>query len=163
MIETISHAARMSPDQALARLGSIHLAMIRMKLADPDEGKGWSTDELDLAEQEYRQFLALHLMYPDMAVVPCGLVDEIWHAHILDTHAYGDDCQEVFGFFLHHFPYFGMRGEKDAADLVNAYDETLACYRAAFGEPTVGAWLGDDSASCKRKQCRTQCKPQKCS
>jgi hypothetical protein len=89
--------------------------MIRMKLADAHEGQGWDVDQLDLGEQEYRRFLALHLMYPEMAVVPCGMVDEVWHTHILDTFAYAPDCEKVFGFFLHHVPYFGMRGAEGRA------------------------------------------------
>ena len=69
--------------------------------------------------------------------MPCTFVDEVWHAHILDTQAYGDDCQAAFGFFLHHFPYFGMRDEQDAEDLRTAYDDTLDRYEAAFGESAV--------------------------
>jgi hypothetical protein len=152
----------MSPAEALAKLTSIDLSMVRMKLHDPDEGKGWSENQLQVVEQEYRRFLALHLMYPEMAVVPCHLVDEMWHAHILDTQAYADDRERVFGFFLHHFPYFGMRSDEDAADLVAAYDETLARYRTAWGEPAKGVWVAEDGTNCKRKEYRTQCKPQKC-
>jgi hypothetical protein len=109
-------------------------------------------------EGEYRKFLALHLAYPEMDVVPCEIVDEMWHAHILDTAAYRDDCQAIFGRFLDHFPYFGMRGEDDAEALNDAYVETLDRYRDAFGEPPAGTWISDDAASCKR----TACKPQKC-
>lgn len=147
----------MSASDALRRLEVLDLDMIRKKLADPDEGKGWSSAELDLAEREYRRFLALHLMYPGMAIVPCSFVDEVWHAHILDTQAYGPDCQAVFGFFLHHFPYFGMRDEQDAVDLSTAYDMTLNRYEDAFGEPAAQAWQGMSSA-----KCRTKCKPMKC-
>jgi hypothetical protein len=155
-------ATRLTPAEALAHLSCLDLSMVRMKLADADDGKGWSTDELDQAEQEYRRFLALHLMYPERSVVPCHLVDEVWHAHILDTQAYAPDCDRLFGFFLHHFPYFGMRGEQDASDLIDAYDETLMRYREAWGEPPAGTWAPDSSARCKRRQWRTQCKPQKC-
>ena len=104
----------LSAEEALAVLGSLDLTMVRRKIADPNEGKGWDEGQLDLAEREYRCFLALHLMYPEAEVVPCHLVDEFWHQQLLDTHAYARNCLEVFGFFLHHFPYFGMRGEQDA-------------------------------------------------
>jgi hypothetical protein len=146
----------MSAEDALERLECIDLGMVRRKLADPEEGQGWSAEHLDLAEREYRRFLALHLMYPETAVVPCGFVDEVWHAHILDTQAYGPDCQAAFGFFLHHFPYFGMRDEQDATDLRTAYDETLERYERAFGEPASVAWTG------MAAKCRTKCKPMKC-
>jgi hypothetical protein len=68
------------------------------------------------------------------------------------------DCERIFGFFLHHFPYFGMRGEEDAADLHAAYDETIELYRAAFGKLPAGVWRPEDSMKCGRKAC----KPQKC-
>jgi hypothetical protein len=146
-------------DEALSRLeGALDLSNIRMKLADPEDGHGYQSGELDLMEQEYRRFLALHLAYPDMDVVPCKTVDEIWHQHILDTAAYRNDCDEIFGFFLDHFPYFGMRGEEDALALADAYSETLMRYRDAFGEPPADTWVSRDAASCKR----TACKPQKC-
>jgi hypothetical protein len=60
-------------------------------------------------EEEYRKFLALHLSYPDVDIVPCKIVDEIWHQHILDTAAYRDDCDALFGRFLDHFPYVAAR------------------------------------------------------
>lgn len=156
-IETPSGTA-MTLASAEARLAELDLSMIRMKIADPIEGKGWSEAQLDVAEQEYRRFLALHLMYPESEIVPCELVDEMWHAHILDTMAYADDCQRIFGFFLHHFPYFGLRGPDDAANLVDAYDATLERYMATFGEPPQGVWRPAEAMKCVRKAC----KPQKC-
>jgi hypothetical protein len=62
----------------------------------------------------------------------------------------------VFGRFLDHFPYFGMREEADAAALAEAYADTLMRYRDAFGEPPEDTWISRDAASCKR----TACKPQ---
>jgi hypothetical protein len=155
---TVTEAAKATPTEALRRVETIDLSMIRMKLADPDEGKGWTGDQLDLAEREYRRFLALHLLYPEAAIVPCAVVDEVWHAHILDTEAYAPDCERLFGFFLHHFPYFGMRGEEDAADLLESYDSTIERYEVAFGEVPDGIWRAEKPGKCKR----TNCKPQKC-
>ena len=110
-------------------------------------------------EGEYRKFLSLHLLYPDADVVPCKTVDEIWHQHILDTAAYREDCDEIFGHFLDHFPYFGMRDERDAQDLEDAYADTIERYLAAFGDPPADTWISADATSrCKR----TACKPQKC-
>jgi hypothetical protein len=158
MTAIMNQAPQMTAAEALERIDAVDLSMLRTKLADPHEGKGWADAQLDLAEREYRHFLALHLMYPEMAVVPCALVDAVWHAHILDTRAYASDCERVFGFFLHHFPYFGMRGKQDAADLIDAYDLTVVRYQDAFGAPPDGVWRPEQSASCKR----TNCKPQRC-
>lgn len=147
-------------EQALARLDTrLDLANVKMKLADSEEGPGLSGDEIALMETEYRKFLALHLMHPDADIVPCKIVDEMWHRHILDTAAYRVDCDSIFGRFLDHFPYFGMRGDEDAQALNDAYADTLDRYREAFGEPPADTWVTIDASSkCKR----TACKPQKC-
>lgn len=160
MATTVDTISTMTSSEALNHLAStLDLTNIRLKLADPEEGKGYEVDHLNLMEQEYRRFLALHLIHPEADIVPCAMVDEMWHAHILDTAAYRVDCDRIFGHFLDHFPYFGMRGEQDAQDLMDAYDQTLQHYHEAFGEPADGTWRGVDPVSkCKR----TNCKPQKC-
>lgn len=151
--------ALLCPAEALDRLaGVLDLSNVRMKLADPQEGKGYSAEQLDLMEGEYRKFLALHIAYPDTDIVPCKLVDEIWHQHILDTRAYHADCEAIFGSYLHHFPYFGMRGDDDAKALSDAYADTITWYRDGFGEPPESTWIAVDASSCKR----TACKPQQC-
>jgi hypothetical protein len=146
--------------EALDRLHDVlDLSNVRLKLANPDEGVGCSEAELDLMEGEYRRFLALRIAHPDAEIVPCRLVDEMWHRHILDTRAYAADCDRIFGGFLHHFPYFGLRGEADALALDGAYDDTLELYRAAFGEPADGStWTSPDASS----HCRRACAPMKC-
>jgi hypothetical protein len=147
-------------DEALGSLDQLlDLSNVKMKLADTEEGPGLSGDYVALMEVEYRKFLALQLMYPDADIVPCKIVDEMWHRHILDTAAYREDCEAIFGRFLDHFPYFGMRGEEDAEALNDAYADTLERYREAFGEPPADTWITlDASSKCKR----TACKPQKC-
>ena len=140
-------------------LDRLDLTMVRMKLlSSSEEGPVWEPSTLDLAEHEYRRFLALNLMYPDKEVVPCKLVDALWHAHILDTEAYARDCDDLFGYFLHHFPYFGLRGEEDATQLWTAYGTTIDLYTEAFGSPPEGVWRPEDAMKCERKNC----KPQKC-
>lgn len=156
-VASIEHG--IAPAEAFARLETeLDLANIRMKLADPEEGKGYSGDRLDLMEAEYRKFLALHIAYPEADIVPYGIVDEMWHQHILDTIAYRADCDRILGGFLDHFPYFGMRGEDDALALADAYTDTLNRYRDAFGAPPAGSWGVGDASKCDRKNC----KPQKC-
>ena len=139
------------------------LAGVRRKLAHPEEGEGepWSPEKLDLAEQEYRRFMALCRAYPEEAIVPCQLVDQFWHQHILDTAAYRDDCDRVFGHFYDHYPYFGLNGPEDAANLERAYDVTLDLYEGNFGPTPNGAWQSRDAGRC-RARCRTGCKPMKC-
>jgi hypothetical protein len=86
--------------------------------------------------------------------VPCKLADEIWHQHILDTVAYRQDCEALFGEFLDHFPYFGMRGPDDAEALNDAYAETVELYKDAFGQPPDDIWIAADVARCRKPTCR---------
>lgn len=144
---------------AMGRLdGLLDLTDVRMKLADSEEGPGLDQGQIDLMEGEYRKFLAMQLMHPGAVIVPCKIVDEMWHRHILDTAAYREDCAAIFGRFLDHYPYFGMRSEAEARELVDAYGSTLDLYRAAFGEPPAGSWVSADGAA----RCRRQCAPMKC-
>jgi hypothetical protein len=149
----------LSPAEALERLSLLDLSNVRMKLADPIEGKGYGHEHLDLMEQEYRRFLVMHMSHPDVEVVPCSMVDEFWHQHILDTIAYRQDCEAIFGEFLDHYPYFGMQSEQEAQDLKEAYGETLEIYEREFGSPPEGTWISADAAKCKRTNCKpTQCR-----
>ena len=62
---TVAEAPTLSPADALSRLAILlDLTMIRQKLADPEEGKGYSEAHLDLLEAEYRKFLAMRLARP---------------------------------------------------------------------------------------------------
>jgi hypothetical protein len=61
-------------------------------------------------------------------------VDNFWHYHILDTKKYAVDCHNVFGYFLHHFPYVGMRGEEDEQALHRMGDRMRTLYEETFGQ-----------------------------
>ena len=105
------------------------------KLSDPVEGIKITPQRLAKAEMDYRRFLHLHLKFPSLEIVPTKLIDEIWHQHILDTRAYEKDCQDIFGRFLHHYPYFGMHGEKDQENLQRCFERTQFIWLNLFGEP----------------------------
>jgi hypothetical protein len=53
----------------------------------------------------------------------------------------------MFGYFLHHFPYFGMRGEDDAAALRAASERMHEIYEREFGEALPG-----EAAFCVKAQ-----------
>ena len=114
-------------------LADLDLEPILVKAMDAEEGHGWTLDFASRVAREYRRFLVLCLVYPQDPIVPSSLVDDFWHLHILDTQKYSEDCQHCFGAMLHHFPYFGMRGEKDASNLREAWLKTLALYQSTFG------------------------------
>ena len=126
----------------LENLRDLDLEPIVIKAIDSEEGLGWSFDFACQVADEYRKFLDLALTdEAGGAIVPSSLVDDFWHLHILDTQKYADDCERFLGFFLHHFPYFGMRGEEDAENLQVAWRRTLARYESAFGySPPSALW-----------------------
>ncbi len=133
-------------------IAAIDLEMVKMKLRDPDEGQGWSFEQCDSAEIEYKRFLHLNRSYKKTGVVPNKIMDTMWHYHILDTRAYHRDSENVFGGYFHHFPYFGMRGEQDAQNLENAFHATKKMYEKEFGEPMVR----DEHSDCWH-DCESRC------
>ena len=98
------------------------------------DNEGWSLEKLEIIEGQYRKFLYLWKKYPEKNIPPSNDVDVFWHNHILDTEKYQKDCLNVFGYYKHHFPYFGIRGEDDRQALLTAFEETLSLYQKEFGE-----------------------------
>lgn len=64
---------------------------------------GWSEEKTTKAIKDYRSFLYMS-QFIEQAITPTGVVDDIWHEHILHTNKYTIDCEKIFGKFLHHFP-----------------------------------------------------------
>jgi hypothetical protein len=155
-------------EKPMSLINSIDLSMVKMKLMDKEEGQGWDKEYADYVEQRYKRYLCMVYINPTGSVVPTKDIDLFWHQHILDTHAYSKDCQLIFGKFLHHFPYFGMRGEEDAKDLLNSFEETKFLHKQLFGEDYAIEYSGDTSSSachkcsCKCKKCASGCSGVKC-
>jgi hypothetical protein len=111
----------------------LDLDPINVKLMDTVEGRGWSEDQIAEADRMYRRFLYLTAKYKETTIVPTSIVDDLWHAHILDTEKYLSDCYTIFGQILHHFPYLGLRGSQDARDLREAFELTERLFFVEFG------------------------------
>ena len=92
-------------------LTDLDLEPILIKAIDTEEGHGWTFDFACRMAQEYRRFLVLCLEHPSAPIVPSSLMDDFWHLHILDT----------------------QKHIKDAANLREAWLETLALYQSTFG------------------------------
>ncbi len=135
---------------------SLDLGAIRFKLLYPEDGPGWQVQRVDRAEILYRRFLYLVGLHPTRALVPTKDIDAFWHAHILDTAKYAADMDAVFGYFLHHFPYFGVRGDADRAAMESAFEQTMALYVRHFGESGLGykGDAGSGAAFCGGPSCR---------
>lgn len=135
---------------------NLDLEPLMVKAMDKEEGYGWTLEQAQNIAEEYKKYLVLCLENPNMAVVPSGMVDDFWHLHILDTRKYQEDCQNIFGYFLHHFPYFGMRGKEDADNLSQAWSETCELYERRFGTTSDIFW--QSSARCPKcgRTCRNE-------
>lgn len=131
-LQTQSATAKPNIESAYQKVYSINFDAIKWKLTKSSEAK-MTVAKCDFATEEYQKFLILKLLYPSVELVPNKLVDEMWHAHILDTKSYREDCHRVFGFFLDHFPYFGIYGDDDQKKLMQAFEQTKQLYESHFG------------------------------
>jgi hypothetical protein len=131
---------------AAERIDTLDLEPIVVKLIHPEPGQTAMTlAQADQLIAAYRCFLKLCAWYPAEDIVPSKAIDQAWHTHILDTGKYAADSSAVFGYFLHHFPYFGMRGADDVTAWQAAYDRT----RDLFGQHfSIDLPAGQASAEC---------------
>jgi len=132
----------MSTHTEYAPFKALDLNPIKTKLMHEASGEGWSEARTNAVETEYRRFLFLMKKYPDAGASPTVDVDTFWHYHILDTMKYARDCEAVFGFFLHHYPYVGMVSGTEG-EHVQAGERMRALYEAEFGVVVRG-----DAAFC---------------
>jgi hypothetical protein len=135
-------------DNALRKAESLDLTALKRQLVNTGR---MTPEQCDEAESLYRRFLALQMRYPDRKICPTGPIDEFWHAHILDTEAYRRDCLTLFGHALHHYPYFGMRGADDRADLETTFNDSVDLFIRHYGiDPTAGDTM---ARSCRPQNC----------
>jgi hypothetical protein len=123
-----------SKEISMNAIDALDLEPIKVKLMHKESGEGWSLERANAIEFEYRRFLFLMKMFPAEQAAPLVDVDTFWHYHILDTMKYAADCDAVFGQFLHHFPYIGLRGEDDLAAHESMGLRMKELYEATFGE-----------------------------
>jgi hypothetical protein len=126
-------------DQQIAAIEALDLEPIKFKTRRREDGYGWTQAHADDVAAAYKRYLMLCAQYPDQTIAPDHDTDRFWHMHILDTRKYAADCEQVFGYFLHHFPYLGLRGADDAKALEDAFARTQALSAAAFGVQLHGA------------------------
>lgn len=127
----------MNSNAELNVIAAFDLNPIKVKLMHKESGEGWSQSQVDAVELEYRRFLHLLKLFPAEQVAPRFDVDIFWHYHILDTMKYAADCEHVFGYFLHHYPYSGLGGEDDEAARHRTGARTQELYKATFGEDYI--------------------------
>jgi hypothetical protein len=116
-------------------INNLNLKRIVSKSLDPHSGYSWELDMALSVADLYRAFLFLCKTYPDEIIVPTKEVDDFWHLHILDTRSYIEDCQHIFGHYLHHFPFAGLEGTKvSKADDEKFIENTIGLMGKHFPE-----------------------------
>jgi hypothetical protein len=133
---------KMSTKTEFEAFETLDLAPIKTKLMHVESGEGWSELRANAVEAEYRRFLFLMKKYPESQASPTVDVDTFWHYHILDTMKYARDCEAVFGYFLHHYPYVGIGEGAEEGEQEAAGERMRALYEAEFGASAAGdaAW-----------------------
>ncbi|MGB9107516.1 MAG: hypothetical protein WCC39_02405 [Telluria sp.] len=130
----------MSATDLFKAVMELNLEPIKKKLMHVQSGEGWTQEKANVVEKEYRRFLCLMKLYPEEETTPLADVDTFWHYHILDTMKYAADCESVFGYFLHHYPHFGLDGtEIEEQERRDGGQRMQELYEATFGDPYPGS------------------------
>lgn len=132
------------------KIDDLDLEPIKFKMV---KEKGWTIENVDRVEPLYKGFLFFNAVDPDSIHVPTEEIDEMWHNHVLDTRKYMADCHEIFGRYLHHYPYLGMRDEADAKRLADGFARTREKFATVLGLDIVKA--NADCGGCGGSSCGT--------
>lgn len=65
---------------------------------------GWSPNKTRYVRSQYNVFWAICGINLQLDIYETLDVDNYWHAHVLHTQQYREDCDYVFGRFLEHVP-----------------------------------------------------------
>ncbi len=129
----------LSEHDGKSQLDALDLSAICDKLQDPQGWYRWPNDRVIAAIKDYRKFLHLNRKYPETELVPGPDADEVWHLHVLNTRQYQEDCERLFGRFLHHSPASDMAEH----EMEIARENTVRLHMKEFGEAP------DNFASCR--------------
>ncbi|PST95678.1 hypothetical protein C9I87_08470 [Photobacterium iliopiscarium] len=103
------------------------------KLVESNSEK-WNFSRANKAVLDYQRYMAVTKALGGVQLVPNGDIDEIWHMHILDTRAYMQDCNTLFGEYLHHYPYFGMLGKENKQRWIDVQAQSEKLWLRLFDE-----------------------------
>ena len=136
-----------STEERLCRIDALDLEPVVYLLTHPEPAEmALSLAEADQAVTLYRCFLKLCVLHPGARIVPTRQLDRVWHAHVLDTAKYRADCDHVFGHFMDHFPYAGLRGEDDQRAWRDDFARTRRLFAEHFGAE-AGAEAGAETGA----------------
>lgn len=95
---------------------------------------------------EYRRFIGLIAANPGVGFPISGMVDPMWHTHLMFNGDYARMCQAVVGRLIEHNP---VVSEQDRLKLAPAYQErTLKTYERMYGEKPSTKWWHKNDVVC---------------
>jgi hypothetical protein len=115
---------------------NLNLEPIIYKLTHNEDGESWNLEDAIKYAQEYRCWLFICWMNPDLSLPPSKKIDHVWHMHALDSELYRVQTLRLFRRYFDHFPYFGVRSELDKQNLQSAFENTkklMSLYADSFG------------------------------
>ncbi|MBF0239891.1 MAG: hypothetical protein HQM12_19500 [SAR324 cluster bacterium] len=142
---TVQKVNKETVDEIFNSLSKWDFSLTKRKLME--SGEAWSPERADAAEENYKRFLAV-MKVTGSQLVPNKDIDRFWHEHMLDTRRYVNDSFDLFGAFLHHYPYFGMRGDQDKESWVEASNKSNQVWESYFGIPLYNLALQDSPQKC---------------
>src|SRR6266487_467301 len=118
-------------EQVMAAIRALDLEPIKLRVMDPELGEGWTREYAESIERAYRNYLIVLVKHPeDIEEIVVGKdVDEFWHTHILHTMKYTEDCEKVFGTYLHHSPDIGGRAPAEIERKAALVEKTQRLYQ----------------------------------
>lgn len=122
----------------LEKLNQIDFGPLAYKLMHAEDRPGLSCDQAIDAIKKYKGFLFLYHINNGGSISPSRYIDHVWHTHITDTELYAVQTAYLFGYYLHHFPFFGNRSEEDRSSLFETAARTMQRASFYFG------WDDDD-------------------
>jgi hypothetical protein len=122
--------------QVIAAIEALDLESVKLRATDPELGEGWTREYADSIERAYRNYLIMLVKYPEHAeeIMVSEDVDEFWHIHILHTMKYTEDCNQVFGAYLHHTPQTRESAPATLERRAASAEKTRHLYQREFGE-----------------------------
>lgn len=132
--------------EVMAAIEALDLESVKQRIMDPELGEGWTREYAESIEAAYKRYLMMQVKYPDDAedILLSKDVDEFWHTHILQTRKYFEDCQSMFGNYLHHNPHVGVITAEVQAERERQAERTRQLYELEFGSGKQAdyAWTG---------------------
>jgi hypothetical protein len=132
--------------EVISAIQALDLESVKVRLMDQELGEGWTQAYADSIEAAYKTYLTMLVKHQEHAedIMLAKDVDEFWHTHILQTIKYTEDCERVFGAYLHHNPHVGARTDVDLDKRAAQTEKTRRLYEQEFGSARGAetAWAG---------------------